>query len=118
MQNEVVDFANSLEVCKLQETSTHGPYSTWNNITVWSRIDRALFNSLWHHEMGYTHVTYLPEGISDYTPVKVSLKSTPTIKTAYKFYDMWLLDPQFHTILQHKLSKKYPGTKFSNIMLC
>ncbi|KAJ8422243.1 hypothetical protein Cgig2_023102 [Carnegiea gigantea] len=73
-------------------------------------IDRTLFNSLWHHEMGYTHVTYLPEGISDHTPVKVSLKSTPTIKTAFKFCDMWSLGPQFHTIFQHKLSKKYPGT--------
>ncbi|KAJ8439070.1 hypothetical protein Cgig2_018464 [Carnegiea gigantea] len=43
---EVVDFAKCLEDCELHEVNTSGAFFTWTNRTIWSKIDRAMMNSL------------------------------------------------------------------------
>ena len=55
-EGETKDFADCIQNCGLQEFSFEGAFYTWNNKHVWTRIDRALHNSLWYAQQEFTHV--------------------------------------------------------------
>ena len=108
-QNEVVDFADCLTQCELQEVPLKGAFFTWTNKTIWSRIDRALVNCYWYHDLGLTQAVCISEGLSDHTPIKIKLLTTPGPKVRFKFCDMWTLDPLFSDIITEQAHQHLPG---------
>jgi len=105
----VVDFAYCLTQCELQEVPLKGAFFTWTNKTIWSRIDRALVNCYWYHDLGLTQAVCIPEGLSDHTPIKIKLLTTPGPKVRFKFCDMWTLDPFFSDIITAQPHQHAPG---------
>ena len=43
---EVKPLAECIASCELHEVNCRGPYFTWTNKTIWTRIDRAFINAL------------------------------------------------------------------------
>jgi len=43
---EIRPFADCLATCELQELRYRGPYFSWTNKTIWSRIDQVFTNTL------------------------------------------------------------------------
>lgn len=76
-QYEIDDFATCLENCDLQELPFNGPYYTWTNKTVWSRIDRFVTNPLWHITHDYTEVSYKANSLSDHNPIVINFRTPP-----------------------------------------
>ena len=74
--------------CELQELPTSGPYHSWTNKTIWSRIDRAFINPHWYGTFDYTHTHYMAPGISDHTPLKIQFHLTPRPKARFQYCDM------------------------------
>ena len=73
----MTDFGDCISNYGLQELSYIGAFFTWTNKTIWSRIDRALHNTLWYDTFDYTHVFYQPQGLSDYSPISLDFPTCP-----------------------------------------
>ena len=46
--SEIKPFADCISSCDMHELNFMGPYYSWTNKTIWSRIDRAFVNTLWY----------------------------------------------------------------------
>ncbi|KAJ8453404.1 hypothetical protein Cgig2_008288 [Carnegiea gigantea] len=97
---ETKDFAECIQHCNLQEFNYEGPFFTWTNKTIWSKIDRALHNELWYEAFAYTHVQLKAQGLSDHTPVILSFPHLPKPKNTFLFCDMWTKDQEFKDIVK------------------
>ena len=73
--SETEDFADCMQACQLQEFHYDGPFFTWTNKTVWSKIGRAFHNDLWYEAFSFTHVQLLPQGLLDHTPLRLGFPS-------------------------------------------
>ncbi|KAJ8420949.1 LOW QUALITY PROTEIN: hypothetical protein Cgig2_017688 [Carnegiea gigantea] len=89
-ESEMADFI-AYAKSGLREFSYVGAFFTWTNKTIWSRIDRALYNTLWYDTFDYTHVTYQDQGLSDHFPISLDFPTCPMHRKAFHFYNMWAL---------------------------
>jgi len=46
--HETRDLQNCIAQCELFEMTCSGPYYSWTNKIIWSRIDRVFINNYWH----------------------------------------------------------------------
>ena len=82
---------------------------------MWSKIDRVLANGQWYIEMGYIHATYLIEGLSDHTSLKITFLGSPKRSNTFKFYEMWCNDPLFTEIIHLNSQYQVQGTKMQQV---
>jgi len=52
---ETKEMTEFIKYGQLQEMRWHGPYYSWTNKTVWSRIYRTLINIKWYEAFDLTH---------------------------------------------------------------
>ncbi|KAJ8421473.1 hypothetical protein Cgig2_007650 [Carnegiea gigantea] len=78
-------------------------YFSWTNKTLWSRIDRVFINIDWHAKFDFTQVNYLPNGLSDHTPLHIIFLSYPRPKYEFSFCDMWTKDPYYMDLVEAKM---------------
>ncbi|KAK6787432.1 hypothetical protein RDI58_015957 [Solanum bulbocastanum] len=75
--SEVIDFQNCVNNYALVEMPQQGNKYTWNDKSsgprILSKIDWVFINGEWLDSMPTYMVRFLPEGISDHCPSKVSL---------------------------------------------
>ena len=114
--NEVLDselkgFSECLRQSSLQEFIHHGASFSWTNKTIWSRIDRALLNTLWYDTFDFTLVTYQSQSLSDHTPSTLDFYSYPKLKKTFHFYEMWAKDAMFKELVQHNIERSMPISK-------
>ncbi|XP_060182631.1 uncharacterized protein LOC132612418 [Lycium barbarum] len=73
--SEVVDFQHCLDHCGFTELPRTGCNYTWHDkgdaSRAFSKLDRVLVNGEWMDKMESCKVQFLPEGISDHSPVYV-----------------------------------------------
>jgi len=81
--HEVQELNLLLEVCDLHELRSMGPYYSWTNKTVWSRIDRVLINAMWYATFDYTHSQYMPRGLSNHSPILLQFITTPKLVSSF-----------------------------------
>ncbi|KAJ8421029.1 hypothetical protein Cgig2_000524 [Carnegiea gigantea] len=92
LDSEIAAFADTIQACGLQEPPHHGSYYSWTNKKVWSRIDRAFINTLWYDQADFTQVKYLPQSLSDHTPLMLQITASPKTRPSFQFCDMWTLN--------------------------
>ncbi|KAH0784377.1 hypothetical protein KY290_003975 [Solanum tuberosum] len=86
---EVVDFAKCVEDCGLIEL----PYLDW-----------ALINDEWLTNMPSSKTTFLPEGVSDHCPIKITLTEERIRKqSSFLYCNAWGQAPQFQSLVVKKL---------------
>ncbi|KAJ8431134.1 hypothetical protein Cgig2_010067 [Carnegiea gigantea] len=87
-EGEIKDFAACIQHCGLQEFSFEGAFFSWTNKQVWPRINKALHNGFWYASHDFTHVHYLPQGLSDHTPIILSFPHCPKPRYTFLFCDI------------------------------
>jgi len=119
-ESEMAAFGDCLAQCGLQEFSYTGAFFMWTNKVIWSRIDRALHNTLWYDIFDFTHVTYQPQGLSDHSPISLDFPTCPKPKLSFQFCDMWVKDPQFMEIMAQNVNKHPSASKLQALkhLLC
>jgi len=95
------EFHNCIDQCELHELTCSGPYYSWTNKSIWSRIDRVFINNYWLNHFDFTHIKYLANGLSDHTTLLVHFPSSQ--KTANFLPILW------HVVF----SQRFPCTHFS-----
>ncbi|KAJ8422223.1 hypothetical protein Cgig2_027508 [Carnegiea gigantea] len=112
---ETKDFVECMQHCTLQEFNYEGPFFTWTNKIIWSKIDRALHNELWYEAFAYTHVQLKAQGLSDHTPVILSFPHLPKPKYTFLFCDMWAKDLEFRDIVKARLAQPHRGSQLKKL---
>ncbi|KAJ8441878.1 hypothetical protein Cgig2_034137 [Carnegiea gigantea] len=54
-EGEICSFANYITQSGLHKFPYVGAFLTWTNKSIWSKIDRALYNEYWHDTFAFTH---------------------------------------------------------------
>ncbi|XP_074299196.1 uncharacterized protein LOC141630249 [Silene latifolia] len=91
---EVLAFNQSLLDCQLEDLHSFGCEYTWTNkqenaTRIWSRLDRVVANSLWLIQFPNTQVNVLASGISDHSPLLVTLQDHYQHKRRFSYLNCW-----------------------------
>ncbi|XP_074299603.1 uncharacterized protein LOC141630738 [Silene latifolia] len=102
---DILDFNNCLYQCEVEDLPSTGCDLTWNNkqdtgTRVWSKLDRALGNSSWLTKFHVTSANYLAPGISDHSPIVVTIFDDPVKKPTFSFLNCWVEDPDYDNLVQ------------------
>lgn len=87
---EIKDFVNCCLNVGLTDLRSIGCFYTWNNNSVWTKLDRAMVNDFWMH-MGFSSsAEFLPSGcLSDHSPCIVSIFTCDEVKKKpFKFFNV------------------------------
>lgn len=110
--NETMPFKTCLEDCELEDMRSKGRFFTWNNGTVYSKIDRALVNGDWMALFPAVEACFSQERLSDHTPIVIDLIQRASLsKPQFRFLNMWAQLDSFATIVQSIWGRKVHGTK-------
>ncbi|PKU62975.1 Putative ribonuclease H protein [Dendrobium catenatum] len=63
------DFNDMILNSNLYDIDFSSNSFTWNQGTMWQRLDRILFNNAWINKYQKTHIEYLSRTLSDHTPL-------------------------------------------------
>ncbi|XP_074298244.1 uncharacterized protein LOC141629079 [Silene latifolia] len=114
---EIDDFHDCLSKCGLVDSPAMGSLFTWNNkqdvtTRVYSRLDRALINGEWGHQMPDMFARFLPEGDFDHTPCIMKCRNQHMHhKKPFKYYNMWGKASQYHNSISTWWNMYFKGTK-------
>ncbi|XP_074277626.1 uncharacterized protein LOC141601261 [Silene latifolia] len=113
---EIRPFQQCLLHCELTDIKAIGSYYTWNNkhdvdTRVYSRIDRCLINADWMNVYPDSYAFFMPEGEFDHCPCVIRFCGDDIKrKPAFKYFNMWALDPNFKQIVNGTWSQHVQGT--------
>ncbi|KAJ8438642.1 hypothetical protein Cgig2_016388 [Carnegiea gigantea] len=113
--SDIRELATLLDACEIHDLKSSGAYYSWMNKTIWSRIDHVFLNDLWYDSFDYTHSSYLPNSLSDHTPILLQFPSSPRPPSVFQYCDMWSKHKEFNNII---LSHKDVITRSPMLSLC
>ncbi|XP_074315376.1 uncharacterized protein LOC141651570 [Silene latifolia] len=92
--NDMMAFNQCLLDCTLDDLHSFGCEHTWTNkreaiARVWSRLDRVLSNPSWLLEYPNTQVQVLPSGISDHSPLLVTVQDNYRPRKQFSYLNCW-----------------------------
>ncbi|XP_077252323.1 uncharacterized protein LOC143891665 [Tasmannia lanceolata] len=114
-QNDIEDFNSCIYNCCLANLRSIGHSLSWNNRATMSerkyaRLDRALVNDLWLQDFPLGFAEYRPPGISDHSPIIVSLNThTSLAPKPFKFMNMWFDDVSVYPVVERAWATKCIG---------
>ncbi|KAJ8419335.1 hypothetical protein Cgig2_017699 [Carnegiea gigantea] len=104
--SDIRDMRDFMESCELQEMRCIGPYYSWTNKTIMSRIDHVLINDVWND-------LYDANSLSDHIPLVVQFLQSPKPKMRFQYCDMWAKHADFSSIISS--AKPTPSGSFTLI---
>ncbi|XP_074278389.1 uncharacterized protein LOC141601980 [Silene latifolia] len=89
-------FNESILHCHVEDITGSGCEYTWTNkqddhSRVWPKLDRALANPAWF--------TTFPVGVSNHSPILVSVFEDPYITSRFSFLNFWISHPSYRSIV-------------------
>ncbi|KAK9688833.1 hypothetical protein RND81_09G014300 [Saponaria officinalis] len=113
--SDILDFNACLLDCGLEDLSGAGCDFTWTNnqegqARVWSKLDRALISTDWLAAFPSSTALFLPSGISDHSPVVVTVFNSFKRTPRFSFLNCWIHDPQYHDLVTDAWSTMCLGT--------
>lgn len=97
--HDIQEMSHFMETCEVLEMPGSGAFFTWTNKTLWSKINRVFINNLWHEVFDYTLDKFLPQGLSDHTPILIQSHESPKPPPQFQFYDMWCSHKDYQDII-------------------
>ncbi|XP_011016272.1 PREDICTED: uncharacterized protein LOC105119785, partial [Populus euphratica] len=109
---ETADFRQCCSDLGLIDLNYSGCHYTWSNGKVWTKLDRALVNSLWSPAHASAHVHFdNPGAFSDHSPVTITLQSRSFIgKKSFKFFNMWTHHVSFSDLVAANWHHEFYGS--------
>jgi len=107
---DIVDFHTCIEECELIEFPYAESKYTWNdkgsNQRIFSKLDWIFINNQWLDSMPSCRVLYLPEGISDHCPAKITwMTEELREKKQFHYCNVWAQHPNFTRVVQEVWSE-------------
>ncbi len=97
------DLATCLFQSGLSDLRQNGSLFTWSNrqdkAPIMKKLDRVLANLRWECDFSGSEAYFPPSGVSDHSPMVVTLAALPSRKTPFKFFDLWAEHPQFLSVV-------------------
>jgi len=115
----VQSFGDCINACELQELRSNGPYFTWTNKTIWTRIYRVFVNAFCFNPFDFYQATYMRNSLSYHTALVIDFPWCPQPKHTFRFCDMWVRDPSFFPLVEaikSKLSYKDPTARLKHFL--
>ncbi|KAJ8433454.1 hypothetical protein Cgig2_014495 [Carnegiea gigantea] len=72
---EIKPFEECMNTYEIQGMRSIGPYFTWTNKTIWTRINRTFVNTLWYEQFDFSQVIYTANSLSDHTALIIDTLS-------------------------------------------
>ncbi|KAI3450765.1 hypothetical protein Pfo_007430 [Paulownia fortunei] len=115
---ETRDFVDCCLTLGLTDLQAMGCFYTWNNNTVWCKLDRALVNIPWMLTGSHGRANFLPPGcLSDHSPCIVStVQQERAGRSPFRFFNMWACHGEFQTLVQSVWCQRLSGTE--QFILC
>ncbi|XP_059629912.1 uncharacterized protein LOC132272850 [Cornus florida] len=116
------DVCECLQQAKLEDLKFTGILFTWNNRSLGNaciakKLDRALINYHWNATLPSSEYTFLPPGVSDQSPILVTINSnSPKKCLPFRFFNAWCTHPQFLPSVQCALSYYIAGTAMFQVV--
>jgi len=104
-----------MDACDMHEMRSTGPYYSWTNKTIMSRIDRALINENWSCQFNFTQVRYEANSLSDHTPLMIQFLPSPRPKPRFQYCDMWTRHNEFFTLISSCLPSHVGFLKWKHL---
>ena len=108
-RTRMTTFRNCLDNCRLIDLGFHGPRFTWTNkspvwqATIRERLDRGVANTDWALFFPSAAIHHLPRVKSDHCPIMLTTDPPgPKPAKPFRFEHMWLTDPTFPSLVQHR----------------
>ncbi|XP_074311591.1 uncharacterized protein LOC141647344 [Silene latifolia] len=88
---------------------------TWTNkqdidTLVWSKLDRALTNVAWQSQYPATSADFLPAGVSDHSPILVTVLKDKHSGSRFSFLNCWIDHPTYPTLVQEAWMEPVKGS--------
>ncbi|XP_041995779.1 uncharacterized protein LOC121745903 [Salvia splendens] len=101
-QAKMIDFAETIEDCRLLDPGFDGAEYTWAKNGLFERLDRVLVSEDWTKIFEATRVTNLPRVSSDHGPMLARCKmvNSPTEGRSFRFQNMWIRHEGFKQLVQ------------------
>ncbi|KAJ8425485.1 hypothetical protein Cgig2_023901 [Carnegiea gigantea] len=112
---DIKDMNEFMDSCEMHEMRSIGPYYSWTNKTIMSRIDRALINEMWSIHFNFTQVRYKANSLSDHTPLVVQFLPSPKPKPRFQYCDMWAKHPYFLSSISASLPSPGGSLKWKKL---
>ncbi|KAK9665929.1 hypothetical protein RND81_14G146600 [Saponaria officinalis] len=88
MFSDIMEFNQCVLSCGLEDIQGSGCEFTWTNKQDGARV-------YWLHNFPLVSVAFLPPGISEHSPVMVTLLGTKRFKRRFSFLNCWTKDPSY-----------------------
>ncbi|XP_074305161.1 uncharacterized protein LOC141640174 [Silene latifolia] len=76
----------------------------------WARLDRVLVNPAWLAIFPASYALSLPPGLSDHSPLMVSVASDSPVKRRFSFLNAWQDHPDYQSLIQSAWNTPCYGT--------
>ncbi|XP_074277356.1 uncharacterized protein LOC141600993 [Silene latifolia] len=101
---DIMDFNSCLYQCEVEDLTSSGCDFSWNNkqlpeSRVWTKLDRALANVQWLTYFPATSAHFPEPGVSDHSPVVVTIFEDPCRKSRFSFLNCWLDHSDYDNIV-------------------
>lgn len=101
-----------MEDIDTEDLNSKGFFFTWSNKrgglgNVRSRIDRAMVNSPWQNKFTESEAAVLAHGISDQSPIIVSVLPRVGRRKPFRFFNFWMCHSKFSAILLQAWTKEF-----------
>lgn len=98
------DFNKCIEDIEMEDLNSKGLRFTWSNKQAGAghcscRLDRALVNSYWQNVFTESEVAVLVPGVSDHSPLLVSVLPYKGGRKPFKFFNFWMNHKKFSPLL-------------------
>ncbi|XP_077248649.1 uncharacterized protein LOC143888187 [Tasmannia lanceolata] len=110
--SEIEDFNSCINNCSLADLRSIGHPLSWNNRATrtgrkFAILDRALINDIWLQNHPLAFAEYRAPGISDHSPIVVSLREHSSLgPKPFRSMDMWLADSSLYSEVERAWSIK------------
>ncbi|KAK9705521.1 hypothetical protein RND81_07G063400 [Saponaria officinalis] len=113
--SDILEFNACLLACGLEDMSGAGCDFTWTNnqdgqARVWCKLDRALVKPGWFASFPSPTALFLPPGISDHSPVMVTMFKSSKHRARFSFLDCWIQDPRYNSLVYDAWKSSCYGT--------
>ncbi|XP_074304832.1 uncharacterized protein LOC141639656 [Silene latifolia] len=101
-ERDMQEFRDCLTYCSLVDHPYTGGLYTWHNKQVasprWAKLDRLLANPAWFIQVPTSNVVVLHAGVSDHTPIVLTVASNVPQHKSFRYLNCWALSPNFSSV--------------------
>ncbi|XP_074312723.1 uncharacterized protein LOC141648135 [Silene latifolia] len=112
---DILDCNSCMLHFGVDDITSSGCEMTWTNkqdidTLVWSKLDRALTNVDWQLQYPATSVVFLPTGMSDHSPILVTVFEDKHSGSRFSFLNCWVNHPTYHDLVNEVWKESVQGS--------